>query len=99
PTDLCTLSLHDALPISSFGGHLQSVMVYCMQVPGDVPTPGRPGTASTRRVRRTGHLTLTRMATETMSRMTEAMDARAAALRERIDRKSTRLNSSHVKIS
>src|SRR5438067_12303269 len=65
PTEIYTLSLHDALPISC----------------------SCPATTSARR------------ATSTIRRICRSGSARAPAWALRADRKSTRLNSSHVSIS
>src|SRR5690606_41369537 len=67
PTDIFSLSLHDALPISA---HLRWRRAPCRRAVGRRRCPGTTGH---RRCPAPGHL--------------------------RADRKSTRLNSSHVKIS
>src|SRR5690606_40262229 len=94
---LLTLSLHDALPISarrttvrpaSNSRYISSVVntIYRVRRAGKGPRVGRWETDWTRRDR-SFHVD------------TRREPPRPAALPDRQDRKSTRLNSSHVKIS
>src|SRR5690349_23563034 len=78
-TQIYTLSLHDALPIS--GKRLQ-------ELTGNGPPNTNPAMwCDTRRAARRSALRLA------------SMPASKVSMRRRTDRKSTRLNSSHVEIS
>src|SRR5690606_41766469 len=85
PTDTYTLSLHDALPISAFPGE-QPSMARLYHPPIDAPPGVEPSHARLRQT--TDVVTLGTM------RGSPVEPSHA-----RLDRKSTRLNSSHVKIS
>src|SRR5207253_11249344 len=88
-TEIYTLSLHDALPICDAGG-----------VEGDPigPLPARPGRARLAPGPAYSMMTASACAPSCFARSSCASPP-AARRRRRTDRKSTRLNSSHVAIS
>src|SRR5690606_42010377 len=79
--EIYTLSLHDALPISTSG------------------TRHRHRNIHARRPRGTGRRATTRRTTRRTRLVRSTRHGRRATHHHRRDRKSTRLNSSHVKIS
>src|SRR5690606_41497997 len=82
--DLYTLSLHDALPIFAARGAERAIEVGRPQGPGRGRTWTRPESS--------------RLGARSVRSRSGDLRARVAGARGR-DRKSTRLNSSHVKIS
>src|SRR5699024_12060562 len=92
PTHIPTLSLHDALPIFTPASTLIRV---------DLPAPFSPISAwisPARNVRSTSCRTSVGPCETVMARISTVVAA-ASPVGGRLDRKSTRLNSSHVSIS
>src|SRR5690606_41038688 len=92
-TELYTLSLHDALPIS----HGQNPPAAHPCTPCAQPAPQSPADTNCPKTRQTGP----RGTAQTRQSQTSAGPRHrgSSAAARQLDRKSTRLNSSHVKIS
>src|SRR5439155_20337261 len=91
PPEIYTLSLHDALPISQPGGRLDHLLVE--QVVG-----GRALQRHPPRQHAHGGRPPKRVAVHALEELVQPLAARPRRLHAQ-DRKSTRLNSSHVAIS
>src|SRR5205807_9936972 len=95
PTQLCPLSLHDALPISTLGG-----IAHALDIVGqELENGGRVAAGAGGLAVGDADLTLRhRQARQAIAHEQDMVAAAAEGIGNR-DRKSTRLNSSHLVIS
>src|SRR5206468_10616001 len=96
PTQISTLSLHDALPISSNVGRLWTIASTTRSIALSFTTPGLVVRLPTSR---SGLCRSSRWRHSRSGFLLDPEEVGSGSLPRRLDRKSTRLNSSHDQIS